>query len=57
MDQPPRRRTRCPRCGKEFVCGPEKGEKLCWCAALPAPDPPTEEDCLCRDCLVELKNS
>jgi len=47
-------KTRCPRCGAEFVCGAGTGS--CWCNELP-PLPITKdisgETCFCRSCLQE----
>jgi len=45
----------CSVCGVAFTCGPEQGEKGCWCENLPHvplmgnPD----QDCLCPKCLAE----
>ena len=48
----------CPRCDKTNGCGMEKGEKTCWCFALPhvLPVGKTEEGsrCYCRACLSHV---
>lgn len=51
QDSPPQ--SVCPRCGKTFGCGAERGEKTCWCVALPplAGPRPAGASCLCPDCL------
>lgn len=49
--------SRCPRCGKAFVCGVVAGEASCWCMRLP-PGPPlprTSDACYCPDCLAALR--
>ncbi|MBI3878217.1 MAG: cysteine-rich CWC family protein [Verrucomicrobia bacterium] len=49
----PAREKCCARCGTRFTCGPERGQKQCWCDALPHIPPVAgkDTDCLCPTCL------
>lgn len=45
----------CSVCGTAFTCGPEPGQKHCWCDALPHVSlvAGEDQDCLCPKCLAE----
>ena len=55
--------NKCPKCGKTFTCDLESGKSRCWCFDI---DIDTEslmslkdsglEGCLCRECLLNVKD-
>ncbi|MRR50512.1 MAG: hypothetical protein EG825_06295 [Rhodocyclaceae bacterium] len=53
MNQEMQSNSICPRCGQTFGCGAERGERTCWCMAMPplAGPRPAGASCLCPDCL------
>ncbi|HEX7249891.1 MAG TPA: cysteine-rich CWC family protein [Burkholderiales bacterium] len=56
LPEKPEAGTRCARCGAEFPCGMQAGERECWCASLPPLTPVPGRGCLCRNCLeLELR--
>ena len=47
----------CPRCGAKFVCNHSVD---CWCATITLDDATRAklkqyDNCLCKDCLIQLK--
>ncbi len=51
---PPKQKF-CSKCAASFTCGPERGQKKCWCDELPHVPLVASEDqgCLCPKCLRE----
>ena len=51
----------CPRCGREFVCRKD-APSLCQCAGIVLSErvraylKETYKDCLCRECLEEIRS-
>ncbi|MBL7052155.1 MAG: cysteine-rich CWC family protein [Candidatus Marinimicrobia bacterium] len=47
--------SRCPQCGKRFICEIALGKKACWCMKVSPRKTKKTSSCLCRDCLQRQK--